>query len=219
MAYWNWQLHNYCVFCRCLSSVRLALFALIIPKIRLFLSRYHVFLRCFSCVALHCTWIISWHVDPPAPDPVCSSNLQTMLHACNDPGFTTNPSKTIGPCTCLELLGIVIDSVLQEARKSGNHWFTPELALLQIMHEATTPIAYRGTVCRPGRTFLRRLIDLLDSARHPSHHIRLTKCSLKDICWWLKFLQLAWNGCSFFYNTARWTVAYKCMCTFVHPCL
>ena len=121
MAYWNWQLHNYCVFCRCLSSVRLALFALIIPKIRLFLSRYHVFLQCFSCVALHCTWIISWHVDPPAPDPVCSSNLQTMLHACSNPGFTTNPSKTMGPCTCLELLGIVIDSVAQEARISESH--------------------------------------------------------------------------------------------------
>ena len=35
-----------------------------------------------------------------------------MLHTS---GFTTNPSKTIGPCTYLELLGIVLDSVAQEA--------------------------------------------------------------------------------------------------------
>ena len=67
------------------------------------------------------TWMISGHVDPPAPDPAFSSNLQTMLQACSDPGFTTNPSKTIGPCTCLELLGIVIDSVAQEARISESH--------------------------------------------------------------------------------------------------
>ena len=62
-----------------------------------------------------------WTCGPPAPDPAFSSNLQTMLHACSDPGFTTNPSKTIGPCTCLELLGIVIDSVAQEARISESH--------------------------------------------------------------------------------------------------
>ena len=42
-----------------------------------------------------------WTCGPPAPDPVCSGNLQTMLHACSDLSFTTNPSKTIGPCTCL----------------------------------------------------------------------------------------------------------------------
>ena len=59
------------------------------------------------------------------------------------------------------------------------------------MHEATTPIAYRGTVCRPGRTFLRRLIDLLDSACHPSHHIHLTKCSLKDILLVVKILTIS----------------------------
>ena len=62
-----------------------------------------------------------WTCGPPAPDPVCSSNLQTMLHACSDPGFTTNPSKTIGPCTCLELLGIVLNIVAQEARISESH--------------------------------------------------------------------------------------------------
>ena len=118
MPYWNRQLHNYCVFCRCLSSVQLALFALIIPKIRLFLSRCHVFLGVFP------VWPYLddfWTCGPPAPDPAFSSNLQTMLHACSDPGFTTNPSKTIGPCTCLELLGIVIDSVAQEARISESH--------------------------------------------------------------------------------------------------
>ena len=121
-----------------------------------------------------------WTCGPPAPDPLCSSNLQTMLHACSDLGFTTNPSKTIGPCTCLELLGIVLDSVAQEARIS-------ESRLQEIIHlllswrsrKSCTKQQLQSLiicfVCRPGRTFLWRLIDLLDSARHPTHHVRLNK--------------------------------------------
>ena len=154
-----------------------------------------------------------WTWGPLAPDPVCSRNLQTMLHACSDPGFTTNPSKTIGPCTCLELLGIVIDSVAQEARISESHlqeiidllltWHSRKSCTKRQLQSLIGKLNFICFVCCPGRTFLRRLIDLLDSAHHPSHHIRLTKCSLKHICWGLKFLQLAWNGCSFFYNTVQ----------------
>ena len=147
-----------------------------------------------------------WTCGPPAPDPVCPSNLQIMLHACSDPGFTTNPSKTIGPCTCLELLGIVLDSVAQEARISECRlqeiidllltWRSGKSCTKCQIQSLIGKLNFICFVCCPGRTFLHRLIDLLDSARHPSHHIRLTKCSLKDICWLLKFLQLAWNGCS-----------------------
>ena len=36
-------------------------------------------------------------------------------------GFTTNSSKTIGPWTCLELLGIVLNGVAQEAHISESH--------------------------------------------------------------------------------------------------
>ena len=152
-----------------------------------------------------------WTCGPPTPDPVYSSNLQTMLHACSDPGFTTTPSKTIGPCTCVELLRIVIDSVAQEARISESHlqeiinllltWCSRKSRTKRQLQLLRGKLNFICFVCHPGRTFLLRLIDLLDSACHPSHHIRLTKCSLKDICWWLKLLQLAWNGCSFFYNT------------------
>ncbi|KAK3750453.1 hypothetical protein QZH41_000436 [Actinostola sp. cb2023] len=47
-------------------------------------------------------------------------------------------------------------------------------------------------VCHAGRTFMRRLVDLLPTARAPSHHIRLTRQSRKDIDWWASFLP-HWN--------------------------
>ena len=56
-----------------------------------------------------------------------------------------------------------------------------------------------SSVCRPGRTFVRRMIDLLSKASHPSHRIRLTVAFHKDIHWWQTFLT-SWNGCSFFYQ-------------------
>ena len=150
-----------------------------------------------------------WTCGPPAPDPLCSSNLQTMLRACSDLGFTTNPSKTIGPCTCLELLGIVLDSVAQEARISESRlreiidlllsWHSRKSCIKRQLQSLIGKLNFICFVCRPGRTFLWRLIDFLDSAHHPTHHVRLNKRSLKDICWWLKFLQ-AWNGRIFFYD-------------------
>ena len=132
---------------------------------------------------------------PPAPDPVCSSNLETMLHACSDQGFATNPSKTISPCTCLELLGIVLNSFAQEARISESRlqdiidllltWHCRKSCTKRQLQSLIGKLNFICFICRPGRTLLWRLIDLLDSVRHPSHYIRLTKCSLKDICWWL----------------------------------
>ena len=142
-----------------------------------------------------------WTCGPPAPDPVCSSNLQTMLDACSDPGFTTNPSKTIGPCTCLELLGIVLNIVAQEARISESHlqeiidllliWRSRKLCTKRQLQSLIGKLNFICFVCHPRRTFLRRLIDLLDSARHPSHHIYLTKRSLKDILLVVKILTIS----------------------------
>ena len=49
----------------------------------------------------------------------------------------------------------------------------------------------------PGRTFLRRMIDLLCSFRNRNHPIRLNLEIRRDLQWWLSFFQ-DWNGMSFF---------------------
>ncbi len=48
-------------------------------------------------------------------------------------------------------------------------------------------------VVNPGRTFLRRLIDLLVVTKKPYHHIRLTWDVRSDIEWWHRFAA-QWNG-------------------------
>ena len=53
-------------------------------------------------------------------------------------------------------------------------------------------------VVHPGRSFLRRMIDLLAATgragpRKPFHHIRLNREFRSDLAWWRTFVQ-PWNG-------------------------
>ena len=57
----------------------------------------------------------------------------------------------------------------------------------------TLNFAYKAV--RPGRAFLRRLIDLTHSLLRPFHHVRFTKGAKLDMNVWLSFLE-DYNGTS-----------------------
>ena len=71
-----------------------------------------------------------WTCGPPAPEPLCQTNFDIMLNTRADLGFNSNPAKTIVPCTTLELLGIELHSITQEARISQTR-LDKTLALLR----------------------------------------------------------------------------------------
>ena len=50
---------------------------------------------------------------------------------------------------------------------------------------------------KPGRLFLRRLIDLSTKFTNNKHYICLDKDALQDIMWWERFM-VPWNGISYF---------------------
>ncbi len=54
-------------------------------------------------------------------------------------------------------------------------------------------LQHAATVLKPGRTFLRRMYDMLSLAKHPHHHIRLNANFKSDLAWWTLFLH-SWNG-------------------------
>ena len=54
-------------------------------------------------------------------------------------------------------------------------------------------LSFACKVIKPGRMFLRRLIDLSTSVHRLNHHICLNAESRADINWWLEFLP-SWNG-------------------------
>lgn len=166
-----------------------------------------------------------WTCGPPAPDTTCQSNLDTMLATCTELGFASNPKKTTAPTTKIELLGIELDSITQEARITDERlretmemlycWNTRHSCTKRQLQSLIGKLNFICSVCRPGRTFLRRMIDLLKTARHPGHYLRLNTGFRKDLCWWIYFLS-DWNGRTFFYDE-QW-ISNSCLHLYTDAC-
>ena len=56
-------------------------------------------------------------------------------------------------------------------------------------------LAHAFRVVKPGKIFMRRMVELLKGARRPYHRIRLNLSFRSDLLWWDRFLA-SWNGCS-----------------------
>lgn len=82
-----------------------------------------------------------------------------------------------------------------------NKWSSLKHCTKRQLQSLIGKLSFICSVCRPGRTFLRRMIDLLPKATHPSYLIRLTVAFRKDIHSWQTFLT-SWNGRSFFHADA-----------------
>ena len=143
----------------------------------------------------------------PPSSPVCQANVDTSFTVFNHLGLPPNHEKCEGPATCLVFLGIELDSVTQIVRLPAEK-FNRCMSLLQSWSNTRTchrqelesligHLHHACEVVRPGRTFLRRMIDLLAHFRNRSHPIRLNVEFRRDIHWWLAFFR-DWNGISFF---------------------
>lgn len=112
-------------------------------------------------------------------------------------------SKLEGPAPQLSFLGILLDTQKLELRlpqdkmarsqQSITAWRKKKvctkrelLSLLGVLHHACQ-------VVRPGRSFLRRMIELSKVAKKLHHHIRLNAEFHSDLEWWALFLP-GWNG-------------------------
>lgn len=117
--------------------------------------------------------------------------------------------KRDGPTTCLIFLGIQIDTVsgelrlpqekLQRLRTLLLAWRSRKSCQRKQLESLIGLLNHACKVVRSGRSFLRRLIDLLHSTSsrpEGSSIVRLSKGSQADIAWWMEFVA-GWNGMSF----------------------
>ncbi len=137
----------------------------------------------------------------------CARNLGVLIDTCSILRLPIAPDKLEGPSTCLTFLGIELDTVRLELRlplqklhrlqltlhnwSHSKHCVRADLdSLVGLLHDASI-------VVRPGRTFIRRLIDLLKATRNrPARGlIRINREARSDILWWHSFIQ-HWNGLS-----------------------
>ena len=131
----------------------------------------------------------------------------TLIGVFDKLGIPLNPKKIEGPATCLEFLGITLDTVEMEARLSAEKIedLKCKLLLFQDKKKCTQKellsligsLSFACKVVIPGRSFLSRLIARAYSVRELHHNVRFNSRMRKECKIWLRFID-RWNGKSLF---------------------
>ena len=150
----------------------------------------------------------------------CSKSLYLFLDLCHYLGIPMAPEKTCGPSTILTFAGIELDTIRCESR-------LPEDKLLKCQHliavflrrkkatlkELQSLIGVLNFACSvvvPGRSFLRRLIDLMIGLWSPHHFVRVSREVKADLLIWQQFFK-DFNGNRFFMKNGKTVRACSCL--------
>ena len=100
----------------------------------------------------------------PPQSPVCATNLDRIMEVCQVLGVPLAAEKLAGPTTCLEFLGIEVDTVRQELRLPEvklthlrdltKQWSRKRACCRQDLESLVGVLNHAVTVMRPGRSFL-----------------------------------------------------------------
>ena len=148
-------------------------------------------------------------VAPPQSQE-CATALSILTRVCADLGVPLAEHKRDGPTTCLTFLGIEVDTAASQLRLPQDklsrltslleEWGDRKVCERRELESLIGTLHHACKVVRSGRSFLRRMIDLLKGTkhRHPCrpHPIRLNKAFRSDLAWWRAFVR-RWNGISF----------------------
>ena len=135
----------------------------------------------------------------------CSTALAIAINTCDRLGIPIAQDKLEGPTTTLSFLGLQFDTVagdlrlpeekLGRLRQELSEWLTRKACTKRELQSLIGSLQHAASVVRPGRSFLRRLIDLMKIAKQPGFKLRLNLSARSDILWWHTFLE-SWNGIS-----------------------
>ncbi len=149
----------------------------------------------------------------PPDSLMCASSLRILGEQCARLGIPIAEHKREGPTTCLTFLGIEIDTMslhlrlpqdkLERLSTLLDEWSRKNWCIRKELESLCGLLNHACKVVRSGRSFLRRMLDLLHSTGHPHPHphrgqvpIRLNAGFRSDLAWWVTFVH-SWNGVSF----------------------
>ena len=135
------------------------------------------------------------------------------LRLCATLGIPMSEDKTEGPVTCLTFLGIELDTIAMEARLPAarllslqqlcRDWVRKDHATIKELQSLTGLLNFACYVVRPGRFYLRRIIDHTVAIRRIAHSDKvpfpMDGAVCADIQWWIDFLP-TWKGHSLLYE-------------------
>ena len=145
----------------------------------------------------------------PPGSPVCSNAMSTLDRVCRWLGVPIAEHKRDGPTACLTFLGIEIDTIAGELRLPAEKlerlvslleaWGDRRACSHKELESLVDLLNHACKVVRPGRSFLRRMINLIHSTgNRPGRTcvIRLNTGFRADLVWWSEFVR-QWNRKSF----------------------
>ena len=175
--------------------------------------------KIFNAVADGLEWYVRWcgvrhifhYLDDfivigPPDSPICASAMETLDRSCAALGIPIAEHKRDGPTPCITFLGIEIDTLasqlrlptdkLQRLRALLEEWGDRRACPRRELESLIGLLNHACKVVRSGRSFLRRMIDLLHSV--PMNRLRphLNREFRSDLAWWQTFSR-DWNGVSF----------------------
>lgn len=147
-------------------------------------------------------------IGPPQSQE-CALALELLEEVCATLGVPLAHHKRDGPTTCLTFLGIEVDTVASELRLPQEkltrlqflltEWGDRKVCHRRELESLVGILNHACKVVRAGRSFLRRMLDLLKGGQHHRlhpHPIRLNRSFRSDLMWWRLFVA-RWNGVSF----------------------
>ena len=156
----------------------------------------------------HCVHVLDdfLFIGPPN-SPQRYSAFMAFHVLARDICLPIKSSKTVHPTTTLNFLGLELDTVkfeirlpedkLVTLRTEVQKLITQRSATLRQLQSLIGMLNFSCQVVPPGRTFLRRLINLTIGLKKPFHHRRLTSEAKADLKAWQIFLD-NFNGKAIF---------------------
>jgi len=137
----------------------------------------------------------------------CFQSLHSFIGMCTSLGIPIKHSKTVSPTQVIEAHGLLLDSTkqqislpadkLQDCKSQLTLFSQKKKSTLKELQSLIGTLQFACRAIKPGRPFIRRLINLTCGVNQPFHRIRLNGEAKADILCWLNFLQ-AHNGTTLF---------------------
>ena len=134
---------------------------------------------------------------------VAQKDLSCLCEAFDELSIPLAEEKIIGPSHIITYLGIEINSTLLTVPKDKYDelmsllpsWLGKKSCSKRQLLSLIGKLSFVCKVVRPGRIFLRRLINLSMSVKKLNHYININAQTREDIKWWVEFLP-SWNQTS-----------------------
>lgn len=133
----------------------------------------------------------------------CQESWTVMKDLIVALGFPLNEKKLVAPTQTLEFLGICIDtttctlSLPQDKLDDIRHILSQHLQSKRITKQHLQSIAgklnFAAKCVRGARTFLRRILNAIQTLKRPHHKLRLQGAVKHDMVWWFQFIE-QFNG-------------------------